>query len=440
MRRNLLAMIRCAALSAAATLASHQAGAASLYVVDGISLGASFDSRRGYQCSPSDQFPQYTWCERKRHERGRRGGFDSTTSILQDGSVAYIGREIRPAFFADDDMEVEIKRLSARFGSAAREMRLPDRDGISDAVIALWGNITLEKLDSGSRSALEKAPLSPQNLLIDHLGDIRQSLKLGLPIYRLRGSAGYLWSAASDEAGRGHLRFLAVDAAALAGIKDEPARPGVKDIAAEPTKKRPATPATKDVTGTLAKDVNAGGDRRGAPLAGDLRPFLTPQPTSSAPEAGQQAGSSTKDRSQQTVITKTRAAEAERARLMQAEQVAAEERTKARVAWARFEAEQAAHENRVKWTLAAALVVLLATLALLRLMTRPQDMSKAQETAQETARKLARTLRLLPGALRAACEHVQSLFWRARLRVANLMMKAYTVIAPKPAEPTEQTG
>src|SRR6516225_2595161 len=395
MRTNLLATILCAALSATAALASGPAGAASPYILDGILLGASFDSRRGYQCSPSEQFPQYTWCERKRHERGRRGGFDSTTSILQDGSVAYVGREIRPAFFADDDMEEEIKRLSARFGATTRETRLPERDGISNAVIALWGNVTLEELDRSSRSALETAPPSSQNLLIDHLGDIRRSLKLGLPIYRLRGSAGYLWSAASDEEGRGHLRFLAVDAAALAGIKDEPARPGVKDIAAEPTKKRPATPATKDVTGTLAKDVNAGGDRRGAPLAGDLRPFLTPQPTSSAPEAGQQAGSSTKDRSQQTVITKTRAAEAERARLMQAEQVAAEERTKARVAWARFEAEQAAHENRVKWTLAAALVVLLATLALLRLMTRPQDMSKVHEAV----RKLTQVLPLLSQSL-----------------------------------------
>ena len=437
MRSNLPATILCATLSAAAALASHQAGAASLYVVDGISLGASFDSRRGYQCSPSEQFPQYTWCERKRHERGRRGGFDSTTSILQDGSVAYIGREIRPAFFADDDMEVEIKRLSARFGNAAREMRLPDRDGISNAVIAVWGNVALQELDSSSRSALENTPLSPQNVLIDHLGDIRQSLKLGLPIYRLRGSAGYVWSAASDEAGRGHLRFLAVDAAALAGTKDEPSRPGGKDATAEGAKKRAATPATKDVTGTVAKDANADGDRRSAPApTGDLRPFLTPQPTSSGPETGKQAGSSTKDRSQQTIIAKTRAAEAERARIMEAEQLAEEERTKARVAWARFEAEKAAHENRVKWTLAASLVVLLATLALLRLMTRPQDMSKAHAAA----RKLTQSLRLLSQRLRPACERAQNLFRLARIRVASLMMKAHTAIAPKPVEPTEQTG
>src|SRR6516165_7762851 len=101
-----------------------------------------------------------------------------------------------------------------------------------------------------------------------------------------------------------------------------------------------------------------------------------PAVIAAAPEARKQAGYSTKDRSQQTVIAKTRAAEAERARIIEAEQLAAEERTKARVAWTRFEAEKVALENRVKWTLAASLVVLLATLALLRFMTRPQDMSK----------------------------------------------------------------
>ena len=437
MRTNLLATILCAALSATAALASGPAGAASPYILDGILLGASFDSRRGYQCSPSEQFPQYTWCERKRHERGRRGGFDSTTSILQDGSVAYVGREIRPAFFADDDMEEEIKRLSARFGATTRETRLPERDGISNAVIALWGNVTLEELDRSSRSALETAPPSSQNLLIDHLGDIRRSLKLGLPIYRLRGSAGYLWSAASDEEGRGHLRFLAINAAALAGAKEEPSRPGVRDAAGEGPKKRAATPVAKDVTGTVAKDTNAGGDRRSAPApTGDLRPFLTPQPTSSTPEAGKQAGFPTKDRPQQTVIAKTRTADAERARIIEAEQLAAEERTKARVAWTRFEAEKVALENRVKWTLAASLVVLLATLALLRFMTRPQDMPKVHEAV----RKLAQVLPLLSQSMRLISEHAQNLFRLARIRAANLMMKAHTAIAPKPAEPTEQTG
>jgi hypothetical protein len=437
MRKNPLATTLWAALSVAAALACREAGAASLYVVDGISLGASFDSRRGYQCSPSEQYPQYTWCERKRHERGRRGGFDSTISILQDGSVAYVGREIRPAFFADDDMEAEIKRLSARFGGATRQIRLPDRDDISNAIIALWGNVSLEELDKSSRAALANAPLSPQNLLIDHLGDIRQSLKLGLPIYRLRGSAGYVWSAASDEEGRGHLRFLAVDAAALAGTREEPPRPAMKDAAAEGARKRAAAAAPKDITGTVAKDAGAGADRRNAPApASDLRPFLTPQPTSSVSETGKQTGSSTNDKSQQTVIAKTRAVDAERVRIAQAEQLAAEERTKAQVAWVRFEAEKTAHENRVKWTLAASLVVLLVTLALLRFMTHPQDWSKANEIA----RRLTQVLRRLSRSLYPLSEHARNLFWLARVLVANMMMKAHTAVAPKPVESTEQTG
>jgi hypothetical protein len=438
MRRNLLVTLLCATVNVAAALASHQAGAASPYFVDGVSLGASFDPRRGYQCSPSEQFPQYTWCERKRHERGRRGAFDSTTSILQDGAVAYVGREIRPAFFADDDMEGEIKRLSARFGNPSREMRLPDRDDGSNAIIALWGNITLEELDSGSRSALENAPASTQNLLVDYLGDIRRSLKLRLPIYRLRGKAGYLWSASSDEEGRGHLRFLAVDAAVLSGTKEEASRPGGKDPAAEAVKKRAAASAAKDVTGTVAKDANARSGRNTASApspTGDLRPFLTPQPTSSAPESGKQVGLLTKDRSQQTVIAKTRA-DAEQSRIVAAEQFADEERAKARVAWARFEAQRAAHENRVKWTLAASLIVLLATLALLRFMTRPQDLSRVQEVL----RKLTQALPFLSRALHPVWEQVKNLFRLARIRVANLMMKAHSAIAPKPGEPTEQTG
>jgi hypothetical protein len=106
------------------------------------------------------------------------------------------------------------------------------------------------------------------------------------------------------------------------------------------------------------------------------------------------------------------------------------------VAWARFAAEKAAHENRVKWTLAASLVVLLATLALLRFMARPQDIAKAHEAA----RKLKQALRLLSQARRPISEHAQNLFRLTRTCVANLMMKAHCAIVPKPVEPSEQTG
>jgi hypothetical protein len=49
---------------------------------------------------------------------------------------------------------------------------------------------------------------------------------LDLPIYRLNGGAGYVWSASFDEKGTGHLRFLAVDASALSQPQTEVAGSG----------------------------------------------------------------------------------------------------------------------------------------------------------------------------------------------------------------------
>ena len=52
--------------------------------------------------------------------------------------------------------------------------------------------------------------------------------------------------------------------------------------------------------------------------------------------------------------------------------MAADERGKAQLAWARFEAEKAANEttDRVKWTVIPLLLVLIAIVTLLRMMTR----------------------------------------------------------------------
>jgi hypothetical protein len=384
----------------------REANAASPYAVDGIALGASSQPPREYQCSPSEQFAEYTWCQRKRQERGRRGAFSSTNSILhgRGGSVAYVNREIRPAFFARNDVPAEIKRLSARFGTPARETRLPEREDLSIAVIALWGSVQLEELDGKSRSALETGALSQQSLLVDHLGDVRQSLQLGLPVYRLNGGPGYLWSGASDRSGRGHLRFLAIDVAALAATKDAAA----------------STP-TKDA-GALAA-INA------------LRPFLTPQPTSIVPtDAGKQSGPQTKDKAQQTIVQKTRM-DAERARLMDAERMAAEERTKARLAWARFEAEKAAYEARarVKWFVVASLFILIGVLALLRVMTRQRE-----QAAPPEARTIARL------AVQAAAylwvHQRRGLFQDIGTYITTLVMKARAGVNHKSILATHQSS
>ena len=103
----------------------------------------------------------------------------------------------------------EINRLATRFGARARVMRLPRREGLPNAVIASWGELELELLDEDVGVAMAKEASAGDGLLVDYLGDLRRSAELGLPLFRLSGGAGYLWSATSDETGRGHLRFLA---------------------------------------------------------------------------------------------------------------------------------------------------------------------------------------------------------------------------------------
>jgi hypothetical protein len=396
------ATMLCICVSAIAALLAREARAASPYVVDGIALGASVQPAREYQCAPSEQFGEFTWCQRSRQERGRRGTFSATTSILhgRGGFVAYVDREIRPAFFAGSDIQAEIKRLSARFGAPARETRLPERDELSHAVIALWGSLQLEELDGKSRSTLESGAASQQSLLVDHLGDVRQSLQLGLPVYRLNGGSGYLWSAASDRAGRGHLRFLTIDVAALAATKGGAVLTAKKEPAA-------LTP-TKDGAALAA--------------ANDLRPFLAHQPTSILPnDTGKQTVSQTKDKSQQSIVQKTRI-DADSARIMDAERMAADERAKARLAWARFEAEKAAYETRarVKWTIVASLFILIAILALLRVMTR-EEKHAAPSEARTIGLKAVQAALCSRGRGRGFCQLVGTTF-------ATLMVKARTIV------------
>ena len=54
---------------------------------------------------------------------------------------------MEPAFLKKRDVRAEIDRLSAKFGQRAREIWLPERDGLPRAVIAVWGKIDLEQLD-----------------------------------------------------------------------------------------------------------------------------------------------------------------------------------------------------------------------------------------------------------------------------------------------------
>lgn len=188
----------------------------SAYVVDGLALGGHvrFDSEayRQYHCAPSDKFTGFTWCHKENTEKTNRGEVTSSNSILHsdDGTALYINRYIEPAFFTESDVANELERLSIRFGEQPREFHLPQRQGLPTAIIAVWGKLELEQLNSGDVST-EASGGTVKGLLVSYLGDVERSAKANVPVYRLGGGPGFLWAAAFDKEGRGVLRFLTSD-------------------------------------------------------------------------------------------------------------------------------------------------------------------------------------------------------------------------------------
>jgi hypothetical protein len=210
--RTAIAFLASIALSANATAASTQ------YAVDGLALGTrlNFDSGsyREYKCSPSDQFDGLTWCQKTRTDRERRGSYTAAYSILhsREGNVLYVNRSQEPAFFKRTEAQDHIQRYSRSIGESPRIMKMPHRSGLADGLIAIWGEITLARLDQESIKILADGKSPKKGLLIDFIGNFVRSAKEGLPIYRIDGGPGFIWAASFDRKGRGTVRLAAVDA------------------------------------------------------------------------------------------------------------------------------------------------------------------------------------------------------------------------------------
>jgi hypothetical protein len=194
----------------------------SLYAAGGVALGATVQSQssayREYKCAPSDQFDGFTWCQKTRKGKERRGKFNATYSILHsgDGVAVYINRYQEPAFFGASEADEDIQRYSRKIGEPPRITRMPHRAGFPNGILASWGKVELEPLDTDSIKALAKGrrPVT-KGYFIDFIGNFARSAKEGLPVYRLSGGAGFVWVASYARNGRGTLRLLAVDASAI---------------------------------------------------------------------------------------------------------------------------------------------------------------------------------------------------------------------------------
>jgi hypothetical protein len=197
--------------------------AASHYTVDGLALGdqVRFDSKpyQRYQCSPSEEFPGFLSCnEEHKTPVGDQYPDQQITrshSVLQSQEgAAYVNSYFEPAFFNPDGIQNEIDRMSYKFGDQARTIQMPPREGLPNAVIAVWGAIQLEPLRPEEISAVASGA-SHLGVLVSFLGDLRRSAQAGVPIYRLAGGAGFLWAATFDQNGKGVLRYLTIDVSKL---------------------------------------------------------------------------------------------------------------------------------------------------------------------------------------------------------------------------------
>ena len=198
-------------------------GQSAAYSVSGVILGATVkfgsSAYREYNCGPSDQFDGFTWCQKTRKEKERRGTFSATYSILhsRDGVAACANRYQEPAFFSASEADDDIQRYSSKIGETPRITRLPQRAGLPNGILASWGKVELEPLDNDSIKALaEGRRPTTKGYVVDFIGDFARSAGEGLPIYRISGGPGFIWVASFNQKGRGTLRLTAVDASVLA--------------------------------------------------------------------------------------------------------------------------------------------------------------------------------------------------------------------------------
>jgi serine protease Do len=198
------------------------------YSVKGVTLGDRVqfgsDDYKKYACSNSqpfygNEFAGFTWCRKTEHEREKRGSFKAYYTILHsdDGSIVYVNRSQEPAYWGENEVKSDIDYYSGKIGARPKNLiKMPSRPGFPDGTIAVWGDVTLDRIVDPQSLKLLAAEKNPNlGVLIDFIGDYARSAKNDLPVYRMSGGAGFVWSASYNSHGRGTLRFLAINPSAF---------------------------------------------------------------------------------------------------------------------------------------------------------------------------------------------------------------------------------
>ena len=184
----------------------------------GESIQAHRDDYRDFRCAPSVVAPDLTFCRRIRFARDRHGSYNVMYSFLHTraGTVVYVDRYQRPAFFDELAARRVIDHISSLRGEPSHLSTMPQRPGLPDGILAVWGKTELEPLSDARIALIAKGQVQATEFLVDFLVDAPRSAKEQLPIWRLSGGAGFVWVAGLDHPSRGFMRMTAVDASAIA--------------------------------------------------------------------------------------------------------------------------------------------------------------------------------------------------------------------------------
>ncbi len=194
------------------------------YVVDGLALGnqvaLNSQNYRSYNCKPSDDFADLTWCSRsqQRGSKGRNITVSNTIAHTPDGTALYLMANAEPVILSRTVVEAEITQLTQEIGEYPANIEWFPKFQRSDhitSVIVYWGKIKLDELGWQPRYAINQGESPRLGVLVDTLGDPKRSALADFPIYRIIGDPGYIYSASFDETGRGHRHYVAIDGAQL---------------------------------------------------------------------------------------------------------------------------------------------------------------------------------------------------------------------------------
>jgi tetratricopeptide (TPR) repeat protein len=195
---------------------------AAQYVVDGFTLGdqvlSSNPNYQSYNCRPSDQFADATQCDRVQNKKGKAGPISVSSKLIhaQDGAAIYAMVNAAPVTLSTAIVQKEIQDLSRVIGAAPETVSWFTQDPKAPtSVIATWGDVKLEELQGGWLTAARSGD-PDLGMTVYPLGDPSQSYQYNLPIYRIGGGPGYVYSASFDATGQGHRQYVAIDALQLA--------------------------------------------------------------------------------------------------------------------------------------------------------------------------------------------------------------------------------